>query len=207
MTIAFIEDDDFYRQLLTSITTHSGRYRVVGSFSSTREALTALPETGAGIFVIDIHLIGDSGIGAIAQLHAKWPDARCVMLTASDAEGDVFAALEAGAVGYLLKSESQHEILAALDEVAAGGAPMSRTIARRVVRSFAHPKRLPPTTLQPITRREKQILERLAAGQTYKEMAAALGISAATVKNHLSRIYEKLGVRSRTEAVVKWLQR
>jgi DNA-binding NarL/FixJ family response regulator len=203
--IAFIEDDLFYRQLLTAIVMKSGRYRVVGGFGSTREALANLPADGAAVVVIDIHLIGHSGIAAISQLHERWPEMRCVMLTSSEADGDVFAALEAGAAGYLLKSDSQQQILDALDEVAAGGAPLSRSIARRVVRSFA--RKPPSTTDRDITRRETEILDRLSAGQTYKEIATALGISAATVKNHLSRIYEKLDVRSRTEAVVKWLKR
>jgi DNA-binding NarL/FixJ family response regulator len=206
MTIAFIEDDVFYRQLLTSIATRTGRFRIVGTFSSTREALVSLPERGADIVVIDIHLVGHSGIAAIGQIHERWPEARCVMLTASDADSDVFAALEAGAVGYILKSDSHEQIVAALDEAGAGGAPMSRSVARQVVRSFVKPP-MRNGAGEPLTRREREILAGLATGHTYKEIAQKLSISAATVKNHLSRIYEKLGVRSRTEAVVKWLGR
>jgi DNA-binding NarL/FixJ family response regulator len=106
----------------------------------------------------------------------------------------------------LLKSDSREQILAALDEVVAGGSPMSRSVARRVVGSFAKPVKHAGES-SAVTRREREIMDELARGFTYKEIARSLGVSAATVKNHLYRIYEKLGVRSRTEAVVKWLKR
>jgi len=206
--IAFIEDDETYRVWLTAIVTSAATYEIVGAFASTDEAMRQLPDAGADLVVIDVHLRGHSGIPAIPQLHHRWPSARCVMLTGSEADADLFPALEAGAIGYLLKTDSPRQILAALDEVAAGGAALSRSIGRRVLKSFsgkAAPKGV--AVGASVTRREHEILDRLAAGATYKEIGRALGISPATVKNHLSRIYAKLAVRSRTEAVVKWLKR
>jgi DNA-binding NarL/FixJ family response regulator len=117
----------------------------------------------------------------------------------------LFTALQSGAAGYLLKSAPPEEIVSGLDELLAGGAPMSRPIARRVLASFVRPATADAG--ENVTQREREILDQLARGLAYKEIAAALGISTATVKNHLYRIYEKLAVRSRTEAVVKWLGR
>jgi DNA-binding NarL/FixJ family response regulator len=205
-TIAFIEDSAAYRGLLEAIVGASGRYEIVGLFESAADALHGLPKRDLAIIVIDVRLRGHSGIAALAKVRHRWPHTRCVMLTNSEDDADLFAALAGGAAGYLLKSDTRQQIISALDEVAAGGAPLSRTIARRVVGSFAKtaPAAHGPA---PITAREREVMNELARGISSKEISRRLGISAATVKNHLYRIYEKLGVRSRTEAVVKWLHR
>jgi DNA-binding NarL/FixJ family response regulator len=202
-TIAFIEDNDAYRRSLETIVSASRRFTVVGSFHSTRSALTGLPKRGADIVLVDIRLSDRSGIEAVGRLRERWPQTRCVMLANSDESTDLFAALETGISGYLLKNEPHERILASLDEVVSGGAPMSPSIALKVVKSFASGSRTKPV----VTRREGEIMNELARGLTCKEIGRKLGISAATVKNHLYRIYEKLGVRSRTEAVVRWLKR
>jgi DNA-binding NarL/FixJ family response regulator len=205
-TVAFVEDNEAYRRFLETIVGASRRYQVVGSFESVRAAAAGLAEHPVDIVLVDIQLRGHSGITAVTRLRERWPRTRCVMLTNSEDAVDLFAALEAGASGYLLKSDSREQILAALDETVAGGAPLSRTVARRVVGSFASPAK-PVPAAPTVTRREREIMDHLARGFTYKEIGRSLGISIATVKNHLSRIYDKLRVRSRTEAVVKWLKR
>lgn len=204
-TLAIIEDDGLYRELLEELARGSGRYRVVGTFDNAEAAVAALARRPAEIALVDIGLPGRSGIEAVAQLQERCPAMRCVVLTGSDKTESLFEALQAGAAGYLLKHEPISGILAALDELVAGGVPLSRSVARQVVASFARSKTT--DTGQKITEREGQILDALARGHTYKEIGLRCGISAATVKNQLSRIYEKLGVRSRTEATVKWLSR
>ena len=205
-TVAIIEDREGYRRLLEAILAASRRYASAGSFATARAAMAGLAPHGADLAVVDVQMPGHSGIEAVKRLRARWPHTRCVMLTNSEEAADLFAALAAGASGYLLKSDSPEQILAGLDELAAGGAPLSRSVARRLVGSFARGAK-PAPGASGVTRREREILDELARGHTYKEIAHKLGISGATVKNHLYRLYEKLGVRSRTEAVVKWLKR
>lgn len=202
-TVALIEDDEAYREGIARLLTGSGRFEVTYSVGSSEDAARILPRQPPQLALVDVQLPGDPGPKAVLRLRARCPALRCVMLT-SFADADMlFASLEAGAVGYLLKQSSPEEILAGLDEVLAGGAPMSRQIARRVVAAF---ERKPPAGLpEELTRRERDIMDSLSRGLTYKEIGTELGISAVTVKNHLYRTYGKLAVRSRTEAVIKWL--
>lgn len=204
-TVALIEDDSEYREGVRRLLTESGRFAVERAFGSTEEALRELPRRPTQVALVDINLPGLPGPAGVLRLRDKCPALRCVMLTMFDDAEHLFAALQAGAAGYLLKSAPPEEIVAGLDELVAGGAPMSRPIARRVLAAFARP--ITPPLAEEITPREREIMDQLARGLAYKEIAAELGISTATVKNHLYRIYEKLAVRSRTEAVVKWLGR
>ncbi len=204
IAIALIEDDLAYRRGIERLLAESGRFVVTGSFGSAEDALRLLPRQPAQLALCDISLPGMSGSAAVAQLRQSCPSLRCVMLTMFDDAENLYAALQSGAAGYLLKSAPPEEILAGLDEVLAGGAPMSRPIARRVLAAFARPVK----TVDPraeLTVRERETMDQLARGLAYKEIAVALGISTATVKNHLYHIYEKLAVRSGTEAVAKWL--
>lgn len=204
-TVALIEDDAEYRAGVERLLNATGRFHVTGSFGSAEDALHTLPRQPPQLALVDINLPGQPGPAAVLRLRAKCPAVHCVMLTMSDDAEHLFAALQAGAAGYLLKSASPDEIVAGLDEVLAGGAPMSRPIARRVLAAFARPR---ATAIEDeLTLREREIMEVLSRGLAYKEIAGTLGISTATVKNHLYRIYEKLAVHSRTEAVVKWLGR
>jgi DNA-binding NarL/FixJ family response regulator len=202
-TVAIIEDDPDYRLGVERLLNESGRFRVLHTFESAEDALCVLPRQPTDVALVDINLPGQPGPSAVLKLRDKCPALRCVMFTIFDDAENLFASLQAGALGYLLKSSTPEEILAGLDEVVAGGAPMSRPIARRVLATFARPA----AGGSEITARETEIMNALARGLAYKEIASDLGISAATVKNHLHRIYEKLHVRSRTEAVVKWLKR
>lgn len=208
--VALIEDDSEYREGVRRLLVESGRYAVDQMFGSAEDAVRELPQRPPPVALVDINLPGEPGPMAVLRLREKCPALRCVMLTMHDDAEHLFAALQAGAAGYLLKSAPPEEILAGLDELLAGGAPMSRPIARRVLAAFTRPAAPAPSPLtagHELTPRERDIMDQLARGLAYKEIAAQLGISSATVKNHLYRIYEKLAVRSRTEAVVKWLGR
>ena len=204
-TVALIEDDREFRSGIERLLGASGRFTVVGSFGDAEEALRVLPRAPAQLALVDINLPGQPGPSAVLRLRERCPAMRCVMLTIFDDADHLFGALQAGAAGYLLKSEPPEMILAGLDELLAGGAPMSRPVARRVLAAFARPAQT--AGFEDLTAREREILDQLAQGLTYKEIAGALGVSTPTVKNHLARIYPKLAVRSRTEAVVKWLGR
>ncbi len=203
-TVALIEDDSAYCAGIERLLAESGRFALAGSFGNAEDALRVLPRQPPQIVLCDINLPGLSGPAAVLRLRQSCPALRCVMLTMFNDAEHLFASLQAGAAGYLLKSAPPEEILAGLDELLAGGAPMSRPIARRVLASFARP--VPRTDPRAeLTAREREIMDHLARGLAYKEIAAALSISTATVKNHLYHIYEKLAVRSGTEAVAKWL--
>jgi DNA-binding NarL/FixJ family response regulator len=204
-TVTLIEDDEAYRDGIARLLQESGRFAVRHQFGSAEEALHQLPRSPTHVALVDINLPGQPGPAAVLRLREKCPALRCVMLTSFDDAEHLYAALQAGAAGYLLKSASPEEIVGGLDELLAGGAPMSRPIARRVLAAFARPA--PAPEMAELTAREREIMDELTRGLAYKEIGFALGISTATVKNHLYRIYEKLQVRSRTEAVVKWLGR
>jgi DNA-binding NarL/FixJ family response regulator len=156
---------------------------------------------------MDIHLPGESGIACTALLRQKVPDLQVIMLTVYKDIKVIFQALKAGACGYVLKRSDEQEILAAIAEVRAGGAPMTSEIARMVVRSFMEEPKTPgPGDTRQLSERELEILALLAEGFANKEIATRLNISNATVRTHLMHIYEKLHVRCRTEAAAKYLR-
>jgi DNA-binding NarL/FixJ family response regulator len=204
ITVALVEDNSTYRALLEHTLASSERFKLAGSFASAELALAKLRKTPVQIALVDVQLQGMSGTEAVAQLHEHRPATRCVMLTHYDDIATLNTAFAAGAVGYLLKTEPPKAILAALEELMAGGSPMSHLVARRMLASFKQGKS--PSDRPAVTRREGEVMKSLSGGNTYKEIGRKLGISTATVKNHLHRIYDKLGVRSRTEAVVLWLK-
>lgn len=202
-TVALIEDDPAYREGVARLLRATGRFDVAEAFDRAEDALRVLPRRPVEVALVDVNLPGQSGPWAVRRLRTTCPGLRCVMLTIFEDAENLFASLQAGAAGYLLKSSPAEDIVAGLDELLAGGAPMSRRIARRVLASFAQPA---PSGIDGVTPREAEIMNALARGLVYKEIAAELGISPATVKNHLYHIYEKLHVRSRTEAVMKWVK-
>ncbi len=203
-SVALIEDDCEYRAGIERLLADSGRFAVAGSFANAEDALRALPKAPAQVALVDINLPGQPGPAAVLRLRELCPLMPCVMLTMSDDSENLFGALQAGAAGYLLKSAAPAEIITGLDELLAGGAPMSLPIARRVLAAFARPISASATQAK-LTVREQEIMANLARGLADKEIAVGLGISLATVKNHLYHVYEKLSVRCRTEAVMKWL--
>ncbi|MES2775404.1 MAG: response regulator transcription factor [Bacteroidota bacterium] len=202
--IAIIEDLADFRTALEVLVNHTPGMKVVGSYSNAEDALVAIPALEPDICLVDINLPGMDGITLVEKLKKLLPKSQFMMCTAYDADEKVFSALKAGAHGYLLKASSPVKIIESLQELQQGGSPMSSDIARRVVMHF---QQKPSVELDSLTTREKEILELLAKGFLYKEIAAQLSISIETVRRHLHNIYEKLHVQTRTEAVNKFFSR
>jgi DNA-binding NarL/FixJ family response regulator len=206
VTIAIVEDDDVLRDSLIDIIESAPRWKFVAAFPDGETALDVLSRSPTQVILMDIQLPGMSGIECVERLAARQPDAQILMVTVYDNNQRIYAALAAGASGYLLKRDIPTKLLQALDELIAGGSPMSIAIARKVVQHFKKesPHRNEDLNLSP---RETQILGLLVKGALYKEIAWDLGIGVETVRTHLHHIYGKLHVRTRTEAVVKYLGR
>jgi DNA-binding NarL/FixJ family response regulator len=205
-SIAIIEDDPALRETLAEIITSSHGWDLTATFPNAEEALDSLTRSCPELVLMDIQLPGMSGIECAAKLKEIHPQVQILMVTVYDNSDRIFKALAAGASGYLLKRDAPTRLIHALDDVLAGGSPMSSAIARKVVQHF---QKEPPGRNDDhrLTPRENQILELLAKGSLYKEIAMELGIGIETVRTHLHNIYAKLHVRSRTEAVIKYLSR
>ncbi len=202
--VAVVEDHDAFRASLVRLLQRSRVCRCVADCRDGETALEILPAAHPDVVLMDLRLGGMSGAECIARLRGILPKTEFLVLTAYDDEDSVFDALKAGASGYLLKRASAQQILEAIQEIHAGGAPMTSEIARKVVRSFRQENAQQPKDA--LTPREAEILDHLAQGAVPKEVAARLGISYFTVQTHIKKIYEKLHVRSRTEAVLKWVK-
>ena len=202
--VSIVEDNDRVRESLTSLIEGAPGFRCVGAHRSAEAALKLVPEEKPDVVLMDIHLPRLCGIDCVRKLKAIEPGLLVIMLTAYEDDDLIFQALKAGANGYLVKQTPPSEILAAIEEVHEGGAPMSSNIARKVIQSFhsAGPNE-PTETLSP---REREILDLLARGYANKEIADLLSIAFQTVHTHVRNIYSKLHVRSRTEAVAKYLR-
>jgi DNA-binding NarL/FixJ family response regulator len=205
--VGLIEDDPSYRRAVQRLLGS----RCVGAWPHAAAALAALPGLRPSVLLVDIDLPDLPGHAAVPALLAAAPAAQALMLTAHDDPDLIFRALQAGAVGYLLKTASTDEILAAIEAAAAGGAPFSPAIARKVVRFFAAcavpaPPSAPPRDLDlaALTDREQALLELVADGATDKQVADRLGLSHGSVRNRLHAIYRKLHVTSRTAAALRW---
>ena len=205
ITVAMVEDDAPLRASLLGILQRAPECRCVGAFGSAEEALREIPGRMPEVVLMDINLPGMDGVQCVRRLSALLPKAHILMLTVHQDSDTIFDSLEAGASGYLLKPVRAAELLAAVKDVFAGGAPMTSNIARKVVQSF---KRADPTTdeQRQLTPRERDVLEHLARGCSYKEAADLMGISYSTVHTHVEHIYEKLHVQSRAQAVAKYLR-
>lgn len=204
-TVAVVEDNATFRRFLVDLIDATPGCRCVAACGSAEEGLEMIPPQHPDVVLMDIHLPGDSGIACTARLHELAPRTQVLMLTVYKDIKMIFQALKAGACGYLLKRSGGQEILDAIAELRAGGAPMTSEIARLLVRSFQAPATAPPETAT-LTPREREILVLLADGLSNKEIAARLFISFFTVRAHLMHIYEKLHVRSRTEAAAVFLR-
>ena len=175
----------------------------VAVYPTAEEALRRIPKVQPDVAVVDINLPGMSGIELVARLREVCPGVLCLILTTYEDGIPIFNALKAGACGYLLKRAPADEIVSAIVQAHGGGSPMSPQIARKVV-GFFH-RQPGPDGLEALTERERAVLQLLAEGAMYKEIAAQLGISMDTVRTHIRKVYEKLHVHSRTEAVLKYL--
>ncbi|MEK7781389.1 MAG: response regulator transcription factor [Verrucomicrobiota bacterium] len=203
--IAIVEDKAVIRESLAAYVHTDPELRCVCACGSAEEALRELPKHQPDIVLMDIQLPRQSGIECTAQLKQLLPATKIIMVTVYGEPERIFQALRAGACGYLLKRCQPEELVAAIREVREGGAPMSREIARHVIAYFQQtPAPLSaPTELAELSPREREILELVAQGFADKEIADKIGVRHGTVRWHLQHVYEKLHVRSRTEAVVK----
>ena len=207
ITIAIVDDSPDLRDNIAGYLGAFPEFRCLSAYATAREALEGLPKTPPDVVLMDINLGEEAtdGIECVRALKVLLPDVLVVMLTVFEDAEKIFRALAAGASGYLLKRQRPEELLAAIREVVAGGAPMSTSIARKVVRSF---QSAPPqgTESAELSHRELEVLQALAQGLAYKQIADQLHVSIHTVRNYIRRVYEKLHVRSRTEAVVKFFK-
>ncbi len=204
--VAIVEDDPKVRNSLEVLIEGSHEFHCAATYGDAESALKNLPAATPKVVLMDINLPEMNGIECVRHLKQKLPEIHIIMLTVYEDTQKIFSSLQAGAVGYLLKSSRPDEILQAIMDVNAGGSPMTAQIARKVVQSF-HKKNSKNDEVVKLTDRENEILDLLSKGYIYKEIAEHLFISPDTVHNHLRHIYEKLHVHSRTEAVVKYLRK
>ncbi len=202
--VALVEDQHDLRESWAHLIDSFPEFACVCTCASGEEALRLVPPARPDIILMDIFLPRMSGIECTARLKATLPHSRIVILTASDDDELVFLALEAGADGYLLKRTQPEELRAALLDVLGGGAPMTSEIARLVVASFRQKSRLREETIR-LSAREEETLVLLSKGYSNKEIAERLAVSIETVRSHLRHAYEKLHVRSRAEAVGRYM--
>jgi DNA-binding NarL/FixJ family response regulator len=206
ITIAIVEDDRETREGLVELLTGETRVRCIGSYPTGEAAVREIPQVKPQVALVDINLPGISGIECVSQLKKQMPKLQVLMLTKYEESDLIFNSLRAGASGYLLKKMLTVELISAIEQVYAGGAPMSMQIARKVVDHFRQIKQ-PASDLDKLTPREQEVLALLAKGFLYKEISDRLAISFHTFRNHQRAIYDKLHVHSRTEAAGKYFGR
>ena len=204
ITVSIVDDEKELCKSMETFINGSPGFRCISAYHSAEAALKHLPQDRPDVVLMDIHLTGMSGIECVQRLKAMTPEMQIMMLTVYEDTEQIFKALAAGASGYMLKRLTPVRLLEAIREVYEGGSPMSGPIARKVVASFQGSGRADdkPTLL---SAREEMVLDCLAKGMTYKQTADQLNIKIPTIRSYLRRIYEKLHVQSRTEAVAKYL--
>ncbi len=208
--ISIVEDNDKLRGTLAKVINRADGFKCVSDYGSAEDALADLPKIKPDVVLMDINLPGMNGVECVRKLKIILPATQVMMLTVYEDTDNIFNALAAGASGYMLKRTPAKELLEAIHEVLRGGSPMTTHIARKVVLSFQKAAAASAKTageLSELSEREQQVLDLLAQGLIYKEIGEKLGISYETVHTYIRRIYEKLQVRTRTEAVAKFLQR
>jgi len=203
--VSIVEDLTEVREGLAELVSSDKELSMIGSFEDAESAIDKLPKLQADIVIMDINLPGMSGIDCIRNVKEKCPDTQFMMFTVYENDEKVLQALQAGATGYLLKRTEPQRILESIKELNQGGSPMSSNIARKVLNIFLHQKKI--TKKEILSDRENEVLELLADGLLYKEIADKLFISHGTVRQHIHNIYEKLHVNNRTEAVNKYFDR
>ena len=205
IAVSIVEDNSQIRSSLAKLIDSSPGYRCMSKHGSAEEALKEIPELRPQVVLMDINLPGLNGVECTRQLKPQLPGTQIIMLTVYQNTEHIFNALAAGATGYMLKQTPPPELLAAIKDVHAGGSPMSSHIARKLVQSFQPLPTTKDEETASLSPRESEVLVLLAKGFLYKEIAEQMKVSYATVHTHIRHIYEKLHVRSRTEAVAKHL--
>jgi DNA-binding NarL/FixJ family response regulator len=204
IAVSIIEDDPSVRKIIAGWISDTPDFHCAGVHATAAHALAHLPAEKPAVALVDINLPDKSGIECVWHLKPLLPKTQFLMLTVYEDAEHIFKALEAGATGYLLKRTPRKEVLAAVRQVNEGGSPMTSYIARKVVsffQRFPQPNREAVELLSP---REREVIELLARGFSYKEIADKLGIGMPTVNTHIHRTYEKLHVQSRGQAVARY---
>jgi DNA-binding NarL/FixJ family response regulator len=204
--ISLVEDYAQVREMLAKTFNEAPGMSCVSAHATGEEAVRELPVAKPDVALVDIHLPGMNGIECVAKLKAQLPKLSILMLTRYEQNDLIFNSIRAGASGYLLKNTARAELIQAVEQVHAGGAPMTMQIARKVLDHFRQIQK-PSADVDKLTPREHEVLALLAKGCLYKEISDALGISINTMRSHLKVIYEKLHVHSRTEAALKYAGR
>ena len=202
ISLAIVEDLAEVREGLKQFISLNPEFTILGTFQTAEEAMHKLPQLNPDIVIMDINLPGMSGIECIRQVKKKIPRTQFMMFTVYENDEKVFEALKAGASGYLLKNTGLLQLIEALKELHNGGSPMSANIARKLVNLFQD-EHVDAEPASGLSKRENEILQLLSKGLLYKEIADQLGISVGTVRQHIHKIYEKLHVQNRTEALNK----
>ena len=206
ISVCIVEDNDKLRATLARVLNRADGFRCVSQYANAEDAVKDLPQVRPDVVLMDINLPGMNGVECVRQLKRLVPETQVIMLTVYEDTENIFNALAVGANGYLLKRTSSKELLEAIQDVCRGGSPMTMHIARKVVQSFQKSDASAQAT-ENLSEREQQVLDLLSQGLIYKEIADKLGISYETVHTYIRRVYEKLQVRTRTEAVAKFLRR
>ena len=204
--IYIVEDDRNLRENIRKFISLSPGFECSRAFGSGEDLLAAAFEPEPNVVLMDINLPGISGIETVSRLKRLRPEIQILMLTIYENSDRIFEALAAGANGFLTKNTPPDKLLEAIREVSAGGGPMSSHIARKVIQAF-HPAARDAAPQENLTPREQEILELLAQGSAYKQIAGQLELSLGTIQTHISRIYKKLHVNCRTHAVRKYQDR
>jgi DNA-binding NarL/FixJ family response regulator len=208
ITIGIVEDSTAFRTQLSEFINASTEFRCICTCANATTALTEIPKCAPEVVLMDLQLPDGSGVDCTFQLKAKLPGSEFMIFTVHEDTEQIFDALKAGASGYMLKRTPPDEILAAIRDLRAGGSPMSHEIARKVVQSFRNEPRVSASRreVEALSPRQQEILQLLSRGSTVKEIADQLGLSVETIRSYIKLVYQKLHVRSRTEAVLKYLQ-
>jgi DNA-binding NarL/FixJ family response regulator len=205
LRVSIVDDDEPISRILADLIRESKNLEFVSAYNDSEVALKQLPTECPDVVLMDINIPGINGIECVRRLKPELPQTQFLMLTVYADADHIFAALAAGATGYLLKGTKRSQLLAAIRQIAVGGSPMSAGIARKVVQSFAKAEPARPN-MQTLSPRERSVLDLLAQGYLYKEIAESLSLSVATVDTYVRRVYDKLQVNSRSQAIAKYLK-
>ena len=207
ITVSIIEDNSGLRESLQALLNGFSRFKCISAHPNAEHALRFLPQAPPNVALVDINLPKMSGIDCVRHLKAECKTTQFLMLTDYEDTDLIFESLKAGASGYLLKRTEPSRLMSAVEEVHSGGAPMTAEIARRVVKSFQDSRPEGASVASLLRPREREVLDLLTTGASYREIAERLEISFSTVNSHVKSIYERLHVRSRSQAVAKYLGR